>query len=539
VKSNCVSIEPIETELGRKRKINQSSCNKDFSCVNGFCPSFVTVEGGRLRRPLKGVVNTGTVEIDLPPVQLPPIVGAFSILVTGIGGTGVVTIGQLLGMAAHLEGKGVTVLDMAGLAQKNGAVMSFVRIAHEQDGLHAPRIGIAAADAVLGCDVVVTAGKEALPRMLAGRTRVVVNVAATPTADFTRHPDWQFPLGPMERAIVEAVGDGAAHFIDATRLATGLLGDAITVNLFMLGFAWQKGLIPLTAESIERAIELNEVAIETNKAAFLWGRRAAVDPGQVARLAVPPETIPVSRKLSRSLDEMIARRVDFLADYQNEAWAERYRAFVDRVRAAEEGLLGRARRSDQPLGELALTEAVARNLAKLMSYKDEYEVARLYTSGEFTKRLAEQFEGDFTIHFHLAPPLLARRNEKGELVKRRFGPWMMTAFRVLARMKGLRGTRFDPFARTHERKTERAMIDAYQERVASLLERLDLRRLSTVTELASLPELIRGFGHVKERGVEQFRIRERELLDRLDSLQPEHLAQAGMDNLVERTVSRV
>ena len=539
VQSNCVSIEPVETELGRKRRINQSTCNKDFSCVNGFCPSFVTIEGARPRKRLQGVVDPSAVRIELPAVDLPPIDGAFSILVTGIGGTGVVTIGQLLGMAAHLEGKGVTVLDMAGLAQKNGAVMSFVRIAHDQQSLHAPRIGIAAADAVLGCDGVVTAGKEALPRMLAGRTRVVVNVATTPTADFTRQPDWQFPLGKMEQAIVEAVGEGAAHFIDATRLATGLLGDAITVNLFMLGYAWQQGLIPLSSRSIERAIELNEVAIETNKAAFLWGRRAAIDPVEVTRLAAPPESIPVSRQLSRTLDELIARRTDFLFHYQNETWAQRYRALIDRVRVTEEQLLGVSRRTDQPLGELKLTEAVARNLAKLMSYKDEYEVARLYTSGEFVKRVTEQFEGEVRLNFHLAPPLLARRNEKGELVKRRYGPWMMSAFRLLARLKGLRGTAFDPFGYTDERKTERAMIDAYQQRITGLIERLDRTRLGTAVDIASLPERIRGFGHVKERSIEQVQAAERELIVRFDSMISAQADRAEEGSLVETRLSRV
>jgi indolepyruvate ferredoxin oxidoreductase len=518
VKSNCVSIEPVESEFGRKRAINQSSCNKDFSCVNGFCPSFVTLEGARPRKKSSGVVATDAAAIELPPVRLPEITGAYAILITGIGGTGVVTIGQLLGMAAHLEGKGVTVLDMAGLAQKNGAVMSFVRIGHDQASLHAPRIGAAAADAVLGCDVVVTAGKDALPTMIAGRTRAAVNVATTPTADFTRNADWQFPLGRMEQAIIEAVGGDSAHFIDATRLATGLLGDAITVNLFMLGYAWQQGLIPLSAASIERAIELNEVAIETNKAAFLWGRRAAVDPARVAELAQPPRALPVSRQLSTTLDELIARRTDFLVDYQSEAWARRYRALVDRVREVEEGLRGITRRGPQPLGELPFTEAVARNFGKLMSYKDEYEVARLYTSGDFLKRVADQFEGDIRLHFHLAPPLLAKRNEQGELVKRRYGPWMFSAFRLLARFKGLRGTAFDPFGYTAERRAERALIDQFERDVLGLVGRLDMGRLPLAIEIAELPQKIRGFGHVKERAMQSCASQRSELLQRFDQL---------------------
>jgi indolepyruvate ferredoxin oxidoreductase len=447
-------------------------------------------------------------------VDLPRIGEAYSILITGIGGTGVVTIGQLLGMAAHLEGKGVTVLDMAGLAQKNGAVMSFVRIAHDPQSLHAPRIGLAAADAVLGCDVVVTASKDALPRMLSGRTRAAVNVAPTPTADFTRDANWQFPLGRMEQAIVDAVGAEAVQFIDATRLATGLLGDAITVNLFMLGYAWQQGLIPLSARAIERAIELNEVSIETNKAAFLWGRRAAVDPDRVSRLATPAETIPVSRQPSRTLDELIARRADFLSDYQDDAWADRYRTFVDRVRDAEERVLGAVRRADEPLGRLQLTEAVARNLAKLMSYKDEYEVARLYASGDFMRRVADQFEGDIRLHFHLAPPLLARRNERGELIKRRYGSWMMHAFKLLSRLKGLRGSAFDPFGYTQERRTERRLIADYERRLSELIAQLDAPRLPLAVELARVPESIRGFGHVKDKSLEDAQRRIRELLER-------------------------
>ncbi len=496
LKSNCVSIEPVETEFGRKRAINQSSCNKDFSCVNGFCPSFVTVEGGRLRRGRVGqVAPEAAAAIALPDVTLPQTDGAWSILVTGIGGTGVVTIGQILGMAAHLEGKGVTVLDMAGLAQKNGAVMSFVRIAADPSLLHAPRIGAASADAVLGCDVVVTAGRDALLRMHAG-TKVAVNVATIPTADFTRNANWQFPLGHMEKAIVETVGEGQADMIDATRLATGLLGDTITVNLFMLGFAWQRGMVPVSARAIERAIELNDVSVAINLEAFRWGRRAAVDRAQVEQLAAPPKGLPPSQMLSASLDEVIARRVDFLVDYQNEDWAARYRRLVDKVRQTEARL---AVPGDGGAARLPLTDTVARYFFKLMSYKDEYEVARLYTSGEFERRLREQFEGDFRLSFHLAPPLLARRNERGELIKRRFGPWMMGVFRLLAKLRGLRGTALDVFGKTEERRTERRLIDDYERMIESLLGSLERDRLELAVEIAGFPEAVRGFGHVKEQ----------------------------------------
>mgnify|MGYP002073827156 CR=1 FL=1 len=343
VKSNCVSIEPVETEFGRKRAINQSSCNKDFSCVEGFCPSFVTVHGGRLRRKAASPRASLPAAGELPVPDLPAIRGSYGLLVAGIGGTGVVTIGQLLGMAAHLEGKGVTVLDVTGLAQKNGAVMSFVRFAEPGEPLYAPRIGTAAADAVLGCDVVVTAGREALARMDAARTRVVANVASTPTADFTRNPDWKFPLGGMEAAIVDAVGEDRAWFVDGTRLATALLGDAIAANLFMLGFAWQRGLVPVSDAAIERAIDLNDVAIEQNKAAFAWGRVAAVDPARVEAAVEPAGTPPVARRLSTSLDEIVARRVDELAEYQDERYARRYAETVERVKAAERALVGEGR----------------------------------------------------------------------------------------------------------------------------------------------------------------------------------------------------
>ena len=495
VQSNCVSIEPVETEFGRKRAINQSSCNKDFSCVTGFCPSFVTVNGGNLRKGKASSVAADAFNMGLADVQPAPIHGSYSLLVTGIGGTGVVTIGQLLGMAAHLEGKVVTVLDMAGLAQKNGAVMSFVRFAHGADALHAPRIGAAAADAVIGGDVVVSAGRDALLKYRHGHTRVVANVATIPTADFTRNADWTFPLGGMESAIVDAVGDGNAWFIDASRLATSLLGDSIASNLFLLGYAYQKTMLPVSAAAIERAIELNEVAVELNKAAFLWGRRAAVDIVKVQAVTTPPKVINVSSKLSETLDELIARRVDELTDYQNQAYAERYLVTVNQVRAAEQRL---GSGTDEVL---PLSKAVARNLYKLMAYKDEYEVARQYTSPEFSERLNRQFEGDFKLTFHLAPPLLAKRNAKGELLKSEYGPWVMTVFSLLAKLRGLRGTTFDPFGRTAERRGERQMIVDYEQEIALLLPSLGPHTIGQAIALANLPDKVRGFGHVKQRHV--------------------------------------
>ncbi len=520
LKSNCVSIEPVETEFGRKRAINQSTCNKDFSCVDGFCPSFVTVHGGRLRRALPTPRDAdasaagrpgASPAAGLPDPELPDVSAGYGLLVAGIGGTGVVTIGQLLGMAAHLEGKNVTVLDVTGLAQKNGAVMSFVRIAAAGAALHAPRIGTAAADAVLGCDVVVAAGREALARMGQGRTRVVANVARIPTADFTRDPDWQFPLGAMESAIVDAVGAEAASFVDGTRFATALLGDAMASNPFMLGYAWQRALVPLSAAAIERAIELNGVAVEQNKAAFAWGRLAALDPARVAAAAgsaLPAAAAPVDNA-NEALEALIARRARELAQYQDERYARRYRVAVERVAAAERALNGGA--------ALALTDAVARNLYKLMAVKDEFEVARLYTDGEFERRLAERFEGDFRLSFHFAPPLLAPRDAHGVPVKREYGAWMFGALRLLARMRRLRGTALDPFGRTSERRLARQLLSDYEADVERVLGSLDRERLPLAVRIAALPAEIRGFGHVKQRCAEAAQARRSELFTAWDA----------------------
>ena len=550
VKSNCVSVEPLETEFGRKRVINQSSCNKDYSCINGFCPSFVSVIGGKLRRPntaaeaapagadaapaaaagstvaASSVAPAPAPAVPVSPAAglaapiLPTIDGSFALLVTGIGGTGVVTIGQLLGMAAHLEGKGVTVLDMAGLAQKNGAVMSFVRFANPGEPLYAPRIGTAAADAVLGCDIVVTAGSDAVARMAGDRTRVVANVAATPTADFTRNADLSFPLDSMSATIVEAVGAGNADFVDASRLATALMGDAIATNLFMLGYAWQKGMIPLSAAAIERAIELNQVAVQANKTAFSWGRKAAVDPDAVERAATPAAPVRIvqmTRRKSESLADLIATREQFLVAYQSRRYARRYTTLIEQVRAAEEARVGG--------GSTKLTQAVARYFFKLMAYKDEYEVARLYTDGSFEQQVAAQFEGDYKLVFNLAPPLLARRNAKGELVKREYGPWMLQVFRVLARLRFLRATPLDLFGRTAERRTERQLIADYEALIGRILRELDGDRLEVAVQLASLPEQIRGFGHVKERHLKAALERQALLLAQFE--RPQQLAQAA------------
>ncbi|MCB1959052.1 MAG: indolepyruvate ferredoxin oxidoreductase family protein, partial [Rhodocyclaceae bacterium] len=417
--SNCMSILPVETELGRKRRIDQSSCNKDYSCLNGFCPSFVTIEGGRLRKGVARAADESHFDA-LPMPEVPDVARPFGIMVTGVGGTGVVTIGALIGMAAHLDGRGVTVLDMTGLAQKGGSVFSHIRIARRPEALHAVRIAAGEADAVIGGDVVVSASVEALAKMAGGRTRAVINCAETPTSDFTKNPDWQFPLDTMQRTVREAVGEDKADFLDANALAEALMGDAIASNLFLLGYAWQRGMVPVSHAALMQAIELNGVAIEMNKKALLWGRRAAHDLAAVQRFAAPA---PVGPLHAPTLDDAIDRRVRHLTAYQNAAYAERYRLLVERVRAAE-----------APLGNTRLSEAVARNYFKLLAYKDEYEVARLYTDATFWDALNATFEGDFQISFHLAPPLTSRPDPTtGRIAKHAYGAGMLRLFRLLAR----------------------------------------------------------------------------------------------------------
>jgi len=503
VQSNCLSVEPLETELGRKRQINQSSCNKDFSCVTGFCPSFVTVEGGALKKPKKAAAGEAA-----PPVLPTPAIAStaqpFGILITGIGGTGVVTVGQILAMAAHVEGKGSSVLDMSGLAQKGGPVMSHVRLSDKQEDIHSTRVGTGSANLVIGCDLIVTASRDALSRMGEGRTYAAINSTGSSTAAFVKNPDWQFPGASSKDEVVKACGAGRVDFVDAGQIATALMGDSIATNMFMLGYAWQKGQVPLQEASILKAIELNNVSVGFNKAAFHWGRSAAHDLASVLRMTTPAKVIEFKR--SQSVDELIARRVELLTAYQDSAYAQQYQALVEQVRAGE-ARLGKGTR---------LTEAVARYFYKLMAYKDEYEVARLYTDGAFAEKVAAMFEGDVKLKFHLAPPLLAKRDAQGHLVKQEFGPWMMKAFKLLARFKGLRGGAFDIFGYSEERKMERALIGQYRDTVAGLLPKLNADNLPQAVAIASIPEDIRGYGHVKERHLKAAREKEAALLAAFD-----------------------
>lgn len=502
VQSNCVAVLPQETAFGRKRRIDQSACNKDYSCLKGFCPSFVSVVGARPRGQ-----RTGS-EALLPPLpepELPALVRPYGIVVGGIGGTGVVTVAAILGMAAHLEGKGFAGLDMIGLAQKGGAVVSFAKIAPADVDIGAPRVAHGNADLVLGCDLVVAASRQVLATVRQGRTRMLVDTEETVTGEFTREPDLRFPGEALRQRIREAAGALQVEFVDATRLARTLLGDSIAANLFLVGYAFQKGLLPLSAAAIERAIELNGVAVDFNRAAFTWGRRAAHDARAVeaaaARLQSPREPMP------RTLDELVAHRARHLEAWQDASWAQRYRAIVDDIRRREQAVVP---------GREELTRAVAVSLAKLMSYKDEYEVARLYTDPAFEQRLRAEFDGWQRLDFHLAPPLLAERDPvTGHLNKRRYGPWIRHAFRLLARMKWLRGTAFDPFGRTAERRRERALIREYEQLLDEILVRLSPATYDTAVRLAALPERIRGFGHVKQAAIARFEAEKEVLLARL------------------------
>ena len=490
-KSNCVSVKPLETEFGRKRQIDQSNCNKDFSCIEGFCPSFVTVNGGKLRKVEKTKASVdGDLFASLPAPKRKPLTEPYGILVTGVGGTGVITIGALIGMAAHVEGKGCTTLDFTGLSQKNGAVMSHVRIAPQPEDLAAVRIAPGGADLLLGCDMIVSAQTNALSRLEHGVTRAIVNGDLQPTASFVMNPDIDFAAAGMRRGLRDALGDDALDIIDATGLASALMGDAIATNPFIMGYAWQKGLIPLSHEALDRAIELNGASIAMNKEAFQWGRLAAHDMARVQEairsLAAPEPDEP-------GLDEKIARRAAFLVDYQDQAWSERYRRLVADAAKAEGGKIANS---------TALTEAVAINFFKLMSYKDEYEVARLFTNGAFKQKLERQFDGDYSLTFHMAPPIAARRHPTtGQLQKKTFGPWMLKAMGVLAGFKGLRGGTFDLFGRTAERRMERGLIDEYEQTIRMVLSELKTEKHGLAVEIAKIPQIIRGFGHVKEANI--------------------------------------
>jgi indolepyruvate ferredoxin oxidoreductase len=489
VQSNCLSVEPLETEFGRKRAINQNTCNKDTSCLKGFCPSFISIEGGQLKKKNKEQKFSWDTLSTLPLPVVPDLGAAhqpYGVVVAGVGGTGVITIGQLLGMAAHLDGLGIVTQDSAGLAQKGGATWSHVLLAKHQDDIQTTRVSMAAADLILGCDPIVAAGKETLSRMMEGRTRVALNSHSAPTAEFVKNTQWQNPADSCAADIASTVGlHGLASF-DADHLSAQLMGDTIYINPMLLGYAWQKGWVPLSLDALKRAIELNEVAVAQNLTAFEWGRHAAHQLPAVEALLKPLQII--SFKKRDRLEDLIATRIEFLTAYQNAAYAKQYENFVLKVKAKE-----------SPLGSSLLTETVARQLFRLMAYKDEYEVARLHTDKQFLERVKSQFEGDFKVFYHLAPPLIAKRNEKGQLIKQKMSPHMVLVFKVLAQFKFLRGTALDIFGRTEERQTERALIQEYKDAMDEVLVSLKTENHALAVKMANVTEQIKGFGHVKEK----------------------------------------
>ncbi|WP_441229971.1 indolepyruvate ferredoxin oxidoreductase family protein [Tardiphaga sp. 215_C5_N2_1] len=499
VQSNCISVEPLETPLGRKRTINQSSCNKDYSCLKGFCPSFVTVDGGKLKR--KAPVELGAIGALPEPATRPTLDKPYNVAVGGVGGTGVLTIGALLGMAAHIEGKASMILDMSGLAQKGGAVLSHVRLANDTGDVTCSRIVTGTADVLIAADEVVAIAKDTISLCESSRTTGIVNTHLIPIADFVRNRDFNFQSRKVNNVLEMSLREEST-FLDFTKAAEALLGDSIATNMMMMGFAYQQGLLPLQAASIEQAIELNGVSIKMNMLAFQLGRLAAADPARLAdMLKGADETIAPKTLDEMSLDEIVAHRSGLLTDYQNSKLAERYQAMVDLVREAAM----RGGYDDE------LPRAVAINYAKLLAYKDEYEVARLYTDGKFEKQLRDQFEGDVKISFNLAPPMLPGTDASGRPKKRAFGAWMLPLFRILAKLRTLRGTPLDVFGYSADRRLERDLIAGYEKDVATVLNLLSPLTVDTAVQLLSLPDSIRGYGPVKEASVVAAKARYAEL----------------------------
>ena len=480
VQSNCLSVVPVETAFGTKRQIDQSSCNQDFSCLKGFCPSFVTIEGGKLKKGNGAGRPTAADDEDwpiLPAPVLPLTSRPYNLLITGVGGMGVITLGALIGMAAHLDGKGISTLDMTGLAQKYGAVFSHLRIADHPADIHAARIATGEAHAVLGGDLVVSASSEALSKMLEGHTRAIVSCTETPTADFTRNRDWHFPLTGLKQQLAETLGASNIRFIDAQHLASRLMGDALFGNMLLLGYAWQSGLVPVSARALEQAIVLNGTAIEANRQAFLWGRRAAVNPEKVAKIAGPLGGLSAS---APSTHELIVSRVAHLTAYQDAHLANHYLHRVNGVIA---------------IGHDPLSRIVATQYARLLASKDAYEVARLYADGDFLPRLSEQFEGKCRPHFHLAPPLFSRPGPDGRPKKITFGPWLLPVLKIIAKARRLRGSWLDPFRFTPENAVDRSLLANYEADLDLIIQRGVSN--NDALALANWPDSVRGFGPVR------------------------------------------
>ncbi|MGI9284701.1 MAG: DUF6537 domain-containing protein, partial [Pseudomonadales bacterium] len=498
VKSNCVSIQPLETDFGRKRKIDQSSCNKDYSCAEGFCPSFVTVLGGKVRK-LSGVssnkISPNADELPQPNFAPLPDSGSYSLMVTGVGGTGVVTIGALLGMSAHIDDLGVCIVDQLGFAQKGGSVITHVRLAKDQDQIHASRVNNGMADALLACDMLVAGSDKVLESLDPAKTRAIINTEQNYTGDFTRDTDLAYPADTLVSRMQARTKGDESELFNASLVAVKLLGDSLGANLLLTGFAWQRGLIPISEKAILQAIELNGVAVDWNKEAFAWGRRLAHQPELIEQFLQQDDTVKPLIFTPTTTSDWVAKYSKELTAYQNEAYAERYRALVDKVAAAEKAAM--PSKSD-------LATAVAKAAYKLMAYKDEYEVGRLYSAPEFRQKLEAQFEGDYKLEFNLAPPIIAPKDKStGNPTKIQFGPWMLKAFGLLAKFKFLRGTAFDPFGYFAERKMERGLIEKYFDTIDTLLKELNGDNHALAVEIAELPMTIRGYGHVKEENAEK------------------------------------
>jgi indolepyruvate ferredoxin oxidoreductase len=491
--SNCISVEPQETEFGRKRRINQSSCNTDLSCIKGFCPSFVTIEGGTIRKLAARAGNASFDDLPLPVIRTISE-RPYNMLLAGIGGTGVITVSAILSMAAHIDGLAVQTLDQTGLAQKNGAVVSHLRVAKDPQHISSIRIGSGESDLVLGFDIVVSAAKSALQTFAAGRTQAVLDNHFAPTASFVQNTTLDFRQEATLNALRKAAGGDAVKLVAATKLGLALMGDAIAANMFLLGHAWQLGLVPISLEAIHTAIDLNGTGVAMNRAAFGWGRRSVVDPEAVTHAAGVDADEDMA---GETLGQIVGRRVEFLTAYQNVAYARRYSKLVETARNAASGLEGGDR----------FAETVARNAFKLMAYKDEYEVARLHRDRSFHDKIAAQFEGDFEIKHHLAPPLFSRKIDKrtGNPAKIAIGSKLIgPAFAALDKVKFLRGTPLDPFGYTHERRTERRLVVEYTAMTNGLSASLSQDNLDHAIALASLPGQIRGFGPVKKAAIERF-----------------------------------
>lgn len=512
-KSSCISLLPKNTEFGRKRVIDQSSCNKDYSCVEGHCPSFVNVIGGKVRQG-QGTGETPSEFVSLPEPTLPQISAGstYNVLITGVGGTGVVTVGALLGVAARIDGVATSILDQMGLAQKGGSVVSHLRFASTPADLKAIRINASSSDLLLGCDSLTAAGDPAINTVCSGRTFAIINANEAITGEFSRNPDLEFPAETLHARISLAVGSERSEFIDANKLATPLMGDSIASNMFLFGYAWQKGLLPVSFDSITKAIELNGVRVDWNKEAFMWGRLAAHDLKTVETYAEPATPVSVV-DMEKGSTEFFATE---LTKYQNKAYANQYRLLVNEFKKSAEAKLDNAD---------TLVKAVSKYAYKLMAYKDEYEVARLHSDPVFRQKLDEQFEGDYKLEFNLAPPGVARKDTfSGEPRKITLGPWMMVGFRLMRHLKFLRGTAFDPFGKTAERKRERALLSEYRDILNEVLASVTDDNYDLAVELASLPEKIRGYGHVKERHLAAYEVSKEQLLAKLHGRDADSLA---------------